>query len=111
MTRPQWIGGLRYYAGTGCACFDDDQVIQLTVAEEELWDMLRRPPFVTVPMSLICDAMALSSDSVKQLISGIRGKLGPASIVSHRNKGYRINPRGLTPRAHVVADIIPWRTS
>jgi len=111
-TRPVFIGIIRYYPGTGCVAFNDDSVVTLTVREEELFDLLRRPPFVTVPWATLSSEMAMTVDSVKQLASGIREKLGPTSIMTHKGIGYRLNPRGIVKQGtHVTADVIPWHAA
>ncbi len=113
--RPVFIGMVRYFPGTGCVVFNDDSVVTLTVREEELFDLLRRPPFVTVSYAELMEAMALTQISVKRLASDLRAKLGPASILYHRSIGYRLNPRGIVKQgavgAHVTADVIPWARS
>ena len=115
MTRATWIGPIRYYAGSGCVVFNDESVVTLTVREEELFDLLRKPPFVTVSYAEIMEAMAMTEDSIKHLVVGLRRKLGPTSVLPHKGIGYRLNPRGIVKQgvagAHVTADVIPWRRS
>ena len=89
------VGPVRYFPGSGCVVFEDGAVVDLTVREEELFDLLRQPPYVAVPFSVLCESMAMSADSIKQLASGIRLKLGPTSIMASRGRGYRLNPAGI----------------
>lgn len=112
--RATWVGGARYFAGTGCVVFEDDAVVELTVREEELFELLLQPPRVTRPWATLCEEMAMTEDSIKQLASGIRSKLGPASILAHKGLGYRINPRGVVRvgGVHVLSrPAIPWASS
>ena len=110
--RPVFIGAVRYFPGSGCVVFGDESVVTLTVREEELFDLLRKPPFVTVSYAEIMESMAMTEDSVKHMAVGIRKKLGPASVLPHKGIGYRLNPRGIVRHgvvgSHVTADVIPW---
>lgn len=112
--RAVWLGGARFFPGSGCVVFDDDAVVELTVREEELFELLLRAPRVTRPWATLCDEMAMSEDSIKQLASGIRSKLGPASILAHKGLGYRINPKGVVRVGSLQVlsrPAIPWKSS
>ena len=78
--RAVWVGGARFFPGSGCVVFDDEAIVELTVREEELFELLLRMPRVTRPWATLCEEMAMSEDSIKQLASGIRAKLGPTAI-------------------------------
>ena len=68
MKRPRavWVGKARFYPGTGCVVLDDGNVVQLTVREEELFELLVAPPRVTCSWDTLCREMAMSAQSVKQ---------------------------------------------
>ncbi|MGH2633595.1 MAG: hypothetical protein ACRDG3_09315 [Tepidiformaceae bacterium] len=112
--RAVWVGGARFFPGSGCVVFDDEAIVELTVREEELFELLLQPPRVTRPWATLCEEMAMSEDSIKQLASGIRAKLGPTAILAHKGLGYRINPKGVVRVGSlqvITRPAIPWKSS
>ncbi|HXU23265.1 MAG TPA: hypothetical protein VN697_04475 [Tepidiformaceae bacterium] len=112
--RAVWVGGARFFPGSGCVVFEDEAIVELTVREEELFELLLRAPRVTRPWGTLCEEMAMSEDSIKQLASGIRAKLGPTAILAHKGLGYRINPKGVVRVGSlqvVTRPAIPWKAA
>lgn len=115
MNRAVWVGRVRYYPGSGCIVFDDDSVVTLTVGEEQLFELLCKPPFVAVPMGRLSEELAITADSVRRHVVHMRLKLGANAILTSKGRGYRLNPAGIVKDgaagSHVVRDVIPWKRS
>lgn len=81
-----------YLTGTGCIRVDS-AVIELTVAEEELFELLLRTPKVTVPWAKLEYETARSNLTIRHLMRGLRDKLGARSVKTHTGKGISLQPQ------------------
>ena len=81
-----------YFEGTGCVKLGNGAVIELTVAEEELFELLLRTPKITVPWDRITYELARSQQTVRHLMKGLRIKLGTRAIRTHSGHGISIQP-------------------
>lgn len=95
MSRPkarhlnQWAA---YFEGTGCVKFKNGAVVELTVAEEELFELLLQTPKITVPWDRITFELARSEQTVRHLMRGLRDKLGSRAIRTHTARGVSLQP-------------------
>ncbi len=81
-----------YFEGTGCVKFGNGAVIELTVAEEELFELLLQTPKITVPWERITFELARSEQTVRHLMRGLRDKLGSRAIRTHTARGVSLQP-------------------
>lgn len=106
-----------YLVDTGCVAFSNGAVIELTVAEEELLELLSRTPKVTVPWARLCDELARSDQTIRHLLRGLRDKLGTRAVRTHTGKGLSLQPQfvgaarfALTrPRGELLGEPEPLR--
>jgi DNA-binding response OmpR family regulator len=92
VTRPRRVRlneHAEYFVGTGCVRVGV-AVIELTVAEEELLELLLATPKVTVPWPRILAETARSDQTIRHLMRGLRDKLGTRAIKTHAGKGISI---------------------
>jgi DNA-binding response OmpR family regulator len=82
-----------YFRGTGCVRFANGAVVELTVAEEELFELLLGTPKITVPWDRMEYELARSSQTIRHLIRGLRDKLGSRSIRTHTGRGTSLQPQ------------------
>lgn len=82
----------QYFRGTGCIRLANGAVIELTVAEEELFELLLQTPKVTVPWARITYELARSEQTVRHLMRGLRDKLGTRAIRTHFGLGISVQP-------------------
>lgn len=93
MNRPRRLNDHTvYFTGTGCVRIAG-AVIELTVAEEELFELLLKTPKVTVPWARIEDSTARSNMTLRHLTKGLRDKLGARAIKTHTGKGISLQPQ------------------
>ena len=81
-----------YFEGTGCVKLGNGAVIELTVAEEELFELLLRTPKITVPWDRITYELARSQQTTRHLMKGLRNKLGSRAIRTHNGHGISVQP-------------------
>jgi len=81
-----------YLVGTGCVRVAG-AVIELTVAEEELFELLLRTPKVTASWIVIEQEMARAMQTNRHLVKGLRDKLGARAIKTHHAKGISLQPQ------------------
>jgi hypothetical protein len=81
-----------YYRGTGCVRFANGAVVELTVAEEELLELLLATPKITVPWTRLEYEMARSNQTIRHVVSRLRDKLGSRSIRTHFGRGASVQP-------------------
>lgn len=81
-----------YVTGTGCVRLGNGGVIELTVAEEELLELLMQTPKITVPWHRIEYELARSNLTIRHLMRGLRDKLGSRSIRTHTGVGVSLQP-------------------
>ena len=81
-----------YLTGTGCVRVGT-AVIELTVAEEELFELLLKTPKVTVPWPKLEYQTARSNMGLRQCMRGLRDKLGVRAIRTHVGKGVSLQPQ------------------
>lgn len=81
-----------YFEGTGCVKFGNGAVIELTVAEEELFELLLCTPKITVPWDRITYELARSEQTTRHLMRGLRHKLGSRAIRTHTGRGISLQP-------------------
>lgn len=82
-----------YFDGTGCVRFGNGAVVELTVAEEELLELLIKTPKITVPWSRSCYELARSEQTIRHLMRGLRDKLGSRAIRTHTGRGISLQPQ------------------
>lgn len=82
-----------YLLGTGCIKFANGAVVELTVAEEELFELLLRMPKVTVPWQRAEYELARSNLTLRHLVRGLRDKLGSRSVKTHTGIGISLQPQ------------------
>jgi DNA-binding response OmpR family regulator len=80
-----------YLVGTGCVRIGQ-AVIELTVAEEELFELLLRTPKITVRYGRLEEELARSKSNILQLMKGLRLKLGTRAIRTHVGLGISVQP-------------------
>lgn len=90
-----------YYIGTGCVSLDD-AVIELSVSEEELFELLLRTPKVTVPWATLEAEMAKSRQTLLHHVMSLRAKLGARAIRTHWHKGLSLQPQFVGAAQRVV---------
>lgn len=102
----QWAA---YYEGTGCVKFGNGAVVEMTVAEEELFELLLQTPKITVPWERITYELARTEQTVRHLMRGLRDKLGSRAIRTHTARGVSLQPHfiGTARYALVRAGIRP----
>jgi hypothetical protein len=81
-----------YFTGTGCIQFADGGVVELTVAEEELFELLLQTPKVTVPWPTLEQSMAKANNTIRTMMRSLRDKLGARAIRTHFGKGVSLQP-------------------
>lgn len=81
-----------YHVGTGCVEIAG-AVIELTVAEEELFERLLKTPKVTVPWAVIEREMCRANQTLRHQLRGLRDKLGTHAIKTHTGKGISLQPQ------------------
>lgn len=81
-----------YFRGTGCIDVAG-AVIELTVAEEELFELLLRTPKVTVPWAVMEEETARAQQTIRHLLKGLRNKVGTRAIRTHTGKGLSLQPQ------------------
>ena len=81
-----------YFEGTGCVKFGNGAVVELTVAEEELFELLLRTPKITVPWDRMTYELARSEQTVRHLMRGLRDKLGTRAVRTHTGRGISLQP-------------------
>lgn len=81
-----------YHVGTGCVAIDG-AVVELTVREEELFELLLRTPKVTVPWGVIAEETCMAQVTIRTHLRAIRTKLGTRVIRTHYNKGVSLQPQ------------------
>lgn len=90
------------HEGTGCIVFGDS-VVELTVREEELLELLLETPRITVRHDLIVARMVVSRATVDAFVKTLRVKLGRQAIRTHHRRGYSVQPQFvLAPSMRVV---------
>ena len=85
----QWAA---YFEGTGCVKFANGAVVELTVAEEELFELLLQTPKITVPWERLTFELARSEQTLRHLMRGLRDKLGSRAIRTHTARGISLQP-------------------
>lgn len=93
--RPQAVkinDSATYIRGTGCIKIDN-RVIELTVAEEEVFEILLRTPKVTVPWAKLETETARTNLTLRHLMRGLRDKLGARAVKTHTGKGISLQPQ------------------
>lgn len=68
-------------------------VVELTVAEEELFELLLGTPKITVPWQRMEYELARSNLTLRHLIRGLRDKLGSRSVKTHTGMGVSLQPQ------------------
>lgn len=81
-----------YFEGTGCVRIGC-AVVELTVAEEELFELLLATPRVTWPWARMIDETARSEQTLRHLMRGLRDKLGSRAIRTHTGRGISLQPQ------------------
>lgn len=81
-----------YIRGSGCVMLGS-VVVELTVREEELLELLLKLPRVSVRWDDIEREMAASRVTIRQYIKGLRLKLGARSVKTHHNVGISLQPQ------------------
>lgn len=95
MKRPRRVAlneHAEYLVGTGCVRVAG-AVIELTVAEEELFELLLRTPKVTAPWAVMEAETARSNQTLRAQVKGLRTKLGTRAIRTHHGKGVSLQPQ------------------
>lgn len=95
MRRPRRIrlnSAAEYLVDTGCVRVGE-AVIELTVAEEELLELLLRDPKVTVSWRRLEAELVRSNESIRAIVRGLRDKLGARAIRTHVGKGLSVQPQ------------------
>lgn len=85
----QWAA---YFRGTGCVKFANGAVVELTVAEEELFELLLATPKITVSWERMTYELARSEQTVRHLMRGLRDKLGSKAVRTHTGRGISLQP-------------------
>ena len=83
--------------------------MELTVAEEELFELLLRTPKITVPWARIGYELARSDMTIRHLMRGIRDKLGSRSVRTHTGLGVSLQPHFVGSTRFALCDH-PLRT-
>lgn len=78
--------------GTGCIQVGA-AVIELTVLEEDVFELLLRTPKVTVPWAVLEESTARSNMTLRHTLRGLRDKLGTRAIRTHTSKGLNLQPQ------------------
>lgn len=94
----------RYYPGTGCVRFENGAVIELTVAEEELFELLLKTPKITVPWPRMAYELARSEQTIRHLMRGLRDKFGTRAIRTHVGRGISVQPHFVGSRRFALAN-------
>lgn len=81
-----------YYEGTGCVRIAN-AVIELTVAEEELFELLLKTQKVTIPWAVLEFELARSQQTIRHLMRGLRDKFGSRAIRTHTGRGISLQPQ------------------
>lgn len=81
-----------YFVGTGCVQLER-AVVELTVAEEEMFELLLQTPKVTVPWRTIEGETNRANDTIRTMMRGLRDKLGTRAIRTHFGKGVSLQPQ------------------
>lgn len=81
-----------YIRGSGCVVVGR-VVVELTVREEELFELLLRLPRVSLRWTDIAREMAVSDDSVRHYVKGLRLKLGTRAVKTHHGLGVSLQPQ------------------
>lgn len=81
-----------YVRDTGCVVVDG-VVVELTVREEELFELLLTRPKVTLKWAHACASMGVAEDSVRHYVKGLRWKLGTRAVRSHHGVGISLQPQ------------------
>jgi DNA-binding response OmpR family regulator len=81
-----------FFEGTGCVKFANGAVVELTVAEEELLELLLRTPKITVSWDRLTYETARSEQTIRHLMRGLRDKLGSRAIRTHTGRGISVQP-------------------
>ena len=68
-------------------------MVELTVAEEELLELLIKTPKITVPWSRSTYELARSEQTIRHLMRGLRDKLGSHAIRTHTGRGISLQPQ------------------
>ena len=84
---------VRYFPGTGCLRLENGAVIELTVAEEELFELLLETPKIDVPWGRLSYEMARSEQTIRHLMRGLRDKFGTRAIRTHVGRGISVQPQ------------------
>lgn len=107
MRRPRSIrlnDSARYFEGTGCLRFANGAVIELTVAEEELLELLLKTPKVTVPWARLEHELARTDQTIRHLMRGLRDKLGTRAIRTHVGIGVSVQPHFIGTSRYALAN-------
>ncbi|MGE3077153.1 MAG: hypothetical protein AB7N24_20685 [Dehalococcoidia bacterium] len=94
----------RYFPGTGCVRFENGAVIELTVAEEELFELLLKTPKITVPWPTIAYELARSEQTIRHLMRGLRDKFGTRAIRTHVGRGISVQPHFVGSRRFALSN-------
>ena len=81
-----------FVEGTGCIKFGNGAVVELTVAEEELLELLLQTPKITVSWERLTYELARSDQTIRHLMRGLRDKLGSRAIRTHTGRGISLQP-------------------
>jgi hypothetical protein len=93
-----------YLSGTGCVKLANGGIIELTVAEEELLELLLRTPKVTVRWTWLEYELARSKLTIRHLMRTVRDKLGSRAIRTHTGIGVSIQPQFVGTRRYALSD-------
>lgn len=94
-----------YFEGTGCVKFSNGAVVELTVAEEELFELLLQTPKITVPWACITFELARSEQTIRHLMRGLRDKLGSRAIRTHTARGISLQPHFVGSARYALAQL------
>lgn len=81
-----------YYRGTGCVRVGG-AVIELTVREEDLFELLLATPKVTVPWTRITAELGAAEQATRHCLKGLRDKLGTRAVRTHTALGLSLQPQ------------------
>lgn len=81
-----------YYVGTGCVRIGD-AVVEMTVTEEDLFELLLRTPKVTVPWAVIERETCRANETTRHAMKGLRDKLGSRALKAHHGRGVSLQPQ------------------
>lgn len=99
-----------YLVGTGCIRVGS-AVIELTVAEEELFELLLKTPKVTVPWGVLEEETARSNVTLRRCLGELRDKLGSRAIRTHTGKGLSLQPQFVGTSRFTLHHSAGWRSA